>query len=88
MRVMIKFTFPIDTGNDAIRSGKVGKIFKQIAQELKPEAAYFFPQGGERGGLIVVQGGNSRTVFLWIEREGRDDAGDGAGRPRARLVQH
>ena len=22
MRVMIKFTFPIDTGNDAMRSGK------------------------------------------------------------------
>ena len=54
MRVMIKFTFPIDIGNDAIRSGKVEKVFKQIAQELKPEAAYFFPQGGERGGLIVV----------------------------------
>ena len=54
MRVMIKFTFPVDTGNDAIRSGKVGKIFKQISQELKPEAAYFFPQGGARGGLIVV----------------------------------
>jgi len=42
---MIKFTFPADTGNDAIRSGKVEKVFKQIAQELKPEAAYFFPQG-------------------------------------------
>ena len=95
MRVMIKFTFPVDTGNDAIRSGKVGKVFKQIAQELKPEAAYFFPQGGERGGLIVVDmtcvvagRGSRRTVFLWIEREGGDDAGDGAGRPRARLVQH
>ena len=45
---MIKFTFPVDIGNDAIRSGKVEKVFKQIAQELKPEAAYFFPQGGER----------------------------------------
>jgi hypothetical protein len=54
MRVMIKFTFPADTGNDAIRSGKVEKVFKQIAQELKPEAAYFFPQGGERGGLLIV----------------------------------
>src|SRR5207249_9686795 len=54
MRIMIKFTFPVDTGNDAIRNGRVEKIFKQIAQELKPEAAYFFPQGGERGGLLVV----------------------------------
>ena len=30
MRIMIKFTFPVDTGNDAIRSGKVEKIFKQL----------------------------------------------------------
>jgi hypothetical protein len=68
MRVMIKFTFPVDTGNDAIRSGKVGKIFKQISQELKPEAAYFFPHGGERGGLIVVDMTASSQVVEVAER--------------------
>ena len=68
MRVMIKFTFPVDTGNDAIRSGKVGKIFKQIARELKPEAAYFFPHGGERGGLIVVDMTASSQVVEVAER--------------------
>ena len=42
-----------------------------------------------RGHDCVIAGrGSGRTVFLWIEREGGDDAGDGAGRPRARLVQH
>jgi len=65
---MIKFTFPVDTGNDAIRSGTVEKIFKQIAQELKPEAAYFFPQGGERGGLIVVDMTASSQVVEVAER--------------------
>ena len=44
MRIMIKFTFPVDTGNDAIWSGKVEKIFKQIAQELKPEAPTYSPR--------------------------------------------
>ena len=68
MRVMIRFTFPVDTGNDAIRSGKVGKIFKQISQELKPEAAYFFPHGGERGGLIVVDMTASSQVVEVAER--------------------
>ena len=68
MRVMIKFTFPVDTGNVAIRSGKVEKIFKQIAQELKPEAAYFFPQGGERGGLIVVDMTASSQIVEIAER--------------------
>jgi len=65
---MIEFTFPADTGNDAIRSGKVEKVFKQIAQELKPEAAYFFPQGGERGGLIVVDMTSSSQIVEIAER--------------------
>jgi len=65
---MIKFTFPADTGNDAIRSGKVEKVFKQIAQELKPEAAYFFPQGGERGGLMVGDMTSSSQIVEIAER--------------------
>jgi hypothetical protein len=68
MRIMIKFTFPIDAGNDAIRNGKVEKIFTQIAQELKPEAAYFFPQGGERGGLLVVDMTASSQIVEMAER--------------------
>jgi hypothetical protein len=52
MRVMIKFAFPVDAGNDAMRSGKMDKIFQGILEELKPEAAYFFPEGGERGGSL------------------------------------
>jgi hypothetical protein len=68
MRVMIKFRFPVDTGNDAIRNGRVKKVFKQIAQELKPEAAYFFPQGGERGGLLVVDMTASSQIVEIAER--------------------
>jgi hypothetical protein len=44
------------------------KVFKQIAQELKPEAAYFFPQGGERGGLIVVDMTASSQIVEVAER--------------------
>ena len=54
MRIMVKFSFPVDTGNTAIRTGKVEKFFHQIMEDLKPEAAYFFPDGGERGGFVVV----------------------------------
>ena len=68
MRVMIKFTFPVDAGNDAIRSRKVEKVFKQIAEALKPEAAYFFPQGGERGGLLVVDMTASSQIVEMAER--------------------
>ena len=68
MRVMIKFRFPVDAGNSAIRSGKVEKVFQQIQEELTPEAAYFFPEGGERAGLFVVDMQESSQVAAIAER--------------------
>jgi hypothetical protein len=62
MRVMIKFAFPVEAGNDAVRSGKFEKVFQGIAEELKPEAAYYFPEGGERAGLFVVDMKESSQV--------------------------
>jgi len=52
MRVMIKFALRVESSNTAIRTGKLAKVFQQIVEDLKPEAAYFFPTGGERGGFI------------------------------------
>ena len=68
MRVMIKFRFPVDAGNSAVRSGKVEKLFQQILEDLKPEAAYFFPEGGERAGLFVVDMQESSQVAEIAER--------------------
>jgi hypothetical protein len=68
MRIMIKFAFPIDAGNNGIRSGKVEKVFRQIQEELKPEAAYFFPEGGERAGFFVVNMDQSSQVAEIAER--------------------
>ena len=68
MRVMIKFAFPVDAGNDAIRNDKLEKVFQGIMEELKPEAAYFFPEGGERAGLFVVDMRESSQVAEIAER--------------------
>ena len=68
MRMMIKFSFPVEAGNDAIRSGKLQKVFQQLADDLKPEAAYFFPNGGERGGFFVVDMRESSQVAEIAER--------------------
>ncbi len=68
MRMMIKFSFPVDAGNEAIRTGKVGKVIHQIIEELKPEAAYFLPQGGERAGFLVVEMNDSSQVAEIAER--------------------
>jgi len=68
MRVMIKFSFPVEAGNAAIRDGKVEKVFQDILEELKPEAAYFFPEGGERAGLFVMDMNESSQVAEIAER--------------------
>jgi hypothetical protein len=68
MRVMIKFAFPVDAGNNANRTGKAEKVFQQIFEDLKPEAAYFFPEGGERAGLFVVDMKESSQVAEIAER--------------------
>jgi hypothetical protein len=68
MRIMVKFAFPVESGNNAIRNGKVEKVFRQITEDLKPEAAYFFIHGGERGGLIVVNMDDSSQIVQTAER--------------------
>ena len=36
------------------RDGSVGKKMGQILEEIKPEAAYFTEQGGQRSALLIV----------------------------------
>jgi hypothetical protein len=52
MRMMLKFTFPVEKGNAAIKDGSLGRTMESIMSKLKPEAAYFSPLDGQRGGMI------------------------------------
>jgi len=67
MRIMIKFALPVEASNDAVRSGKLQRVFQQLVEDLKPEAAYFFPNGGERGGFFVVDMQESSQVAEYAE---------------------
>lgn len=54
MRMLMKVSFPVESGNAAARSGTLGTTVKGILDELKPEAAYFVAnEFGERSGYIV-----------------------------------
>jgi hypothetical protein len=68
MRVMIKFAMPVEVSNEAIRSGNLQKVFQQLTEDLKPEAGYFFPTGGERGGFFVVDMRESSQIAEMAER--------------------
>ena len=68
MRMMIKFSFSVDAGNAAIRTGKVEKVFQQLIEDLKPEAAYFHAVDGDRGGFFVVNMQESSQIAEIAER--------------------
>ena len=48
MRTMLRWTVPVEKGNEAIRDGSIGRTIESLLQQLEPEAAYFLAEHGER----------------------------------------
>jgi hypothetical protein len=54
MRMMVKFTFGAEGGNEILRSGKINTLLQQVMEDLKPEAAYFYAENGQRSGHFII----------------------------------
>jgi hypothetical protein len=54
MRFMLKVNIPVDAGNVAAKAGKLGGTIQSILADLKPEAAYFTADSGQRTGFIFL----------------------------------
>jgi hypothetical protein len=55
MRTMVKFTIPTtEETNALIRDGSIAQTTERVFGNLQPEAAYFCPIDGKRGGYLVV----------------------------------
>ena len=53
MRMMLRFTLPVDKGNQAFKDGSLGKTVETLMKKLKPEASYFGTiMDGKRGGMM------------------------------------
>ena len=52
MRMLLKVSIPVEAGNAADQNGTLGSTIQRILDELKPEAAYFSEDDGERTGYI------------------------------------
>ena len=54
MRCLLKVSIPVETGNVAIADGTLPRTIESILNEVKPEAAFFAEENGERTGFIFL----------------------------------
>ena len=52
MRFLLKTSIPVEAGNKAAKEGRLGKTIESILADLKPEAAYFLDENGQRTAFI------------------------------------
>ena len=73
MRMMVKFTLPTtEEVNAKIRDGSIGQTMETMLGNLQPEAAYFCPRDGKRGGYLVFNMEEESELVtklepLWLE---------------------
>lgn len=53
MRMMLRWTVPVERGNEVIKDGSLAQTIEALMEKLRPEAAYFWPEAGERAGMMV-----------------------------------
>jgi hypothetical protein len=67
MRMMLKFTLPVERGNAAIQDGAIARTVESIMTKLKPEAAYFAPLDGKRAGMIFFDLADPSQIVEVVE---------------------
>ncbi len=67
MRMMMRWTVPVERGNETIKDGSLAKTIEEMIEKLQPEAAYFWPEQGERGGMMVFDMADPSQIAIIAE---------------------
>lgn len=62
MRMMLKVNMSTEAANELARQGKLSSTIQSILKDLKPEAAYFTDDDGERTGYIFFDLAESSAI--------------------------
>ncbi|MEU5179569.1 DUF3303 family protein [Streptomyces longwoodensis] len=67
MRMLLKACMDTEKANEAVRNGTLDKLIHEVAQQLKPEAAYFTAENGRRTAFMVFDMQDSSTMPMISE---------------------
>jgi hypothetical protein len=67
MRMMMKVNIPNEAGNAAMRNGTFAGTMQKILESMKPEAAYFVEDNGERTAFIFFEMTDSSQIPAFAE---------------------
>ncbi len=54
MRFLVKARMDVEAANALATAGKLGSTIQSILEDLKPEAAYFVADEGQRTAILVI----------------------------------
>ena len=85
----MRVNIPVEPGNQAARTGKLGATIQSILADLKPEAVYFTDDKGQRTAFLFLEmkdaspdPGNCRAAVPGVACEHRDSPGNDTGGSR------
>ena len=55
MRLIFRFSIPVQKGNEAVSDGTLPLALRSLVEKVRPEAAYFHLDNGDRAGTIVFE---------------------------------
>ncbi|EXF96507.1 hypothetical protein HK44_016330 [Pseudomonas fluorescens HK44] len=67
MKMLMMVECPNEPFNALVRAGKVGEVIGRILESIKPEAAYFTEQDGQRGGIFLIDVQDSSQIPSFAE---------------------